>query len=217
MAQLHMISTDGKRTSTGLGTSCVDGSLLDAEALLTKLRSTTFRLLANYLDEDLEGLSAAARLAFKRGQIDASMKRRLEQLDTCVAWLRHASTPKAAKFQKELGTQLARQSNAPYRDTSHSKDTPGPAPSEPPVDPPELSSELPQRLETVESGLSHLAAVSDAGSNATPRSGGSECFVNEYYGVALKETDAQTDSTFPPCCNVLMGWSSIGAAPTAPR
>jgi hypothetical protein len=70
-------------------------------------------------------------------------------------------------------------------------------------------SKLAQRIETLESDLSHLGAVL--------RTGGGECSENEFYSVTVKSAAAQTEGSFPPCCNVVMSWSPVNAAPATHR
>ena len=75
---------------------------LDAECILTKLRSRCLRLLSNTAAQQYQGLAVAARANKKDGRLNNNLCRKLVQLDETCAWLRHASEKKALGFFDKL-------------------------------------------------------------------------------------------------------------------
>ena len=78
-----------------------------AAGLLAELHGFCLRALGRAVGGKFDGLSTMARAALKRGLISALLKKKLEHLDTAVAYNRHAYDGKMRGFQDWLLTELA--------------------------------------------------------------------------------------------------------------
>mmetsp|Transcript_46401 Transcript_46401/g.93660 ORF Transcript_46401/g.93660 Transcript_46401/m.93660 type:complete len:279 (+) Transcript_46401:71-907(+) len=84
----------------------VCSSEFDGECILIKLHGNCLRALANRIPEQVQGLSQAARFGKKRGLISSNTVKKLVQLDTACAWLRHATMSRSDRFAKVLASEL---------------------------------------------------------------------------------------------------------------
>ena len=78
-----------------------------AAGLLAELHGHCLRALGKAVGGEFDGLSTMARAALERGLISALLKKKLEHLDTAVAYNRHAHDGKMRKFQDWLHTELS--------------------------------------------------------------------------------------------------------------
>ena len=88
------------------GPSVDSGTLMDAHCILTKLHSRCTGLLSCKSGRSFEGLGAAARHCRKMGLISPNTSRKIQQLDVCCAWMRHASVAKADELSAALAVEL---------------------------------------------------------------------------------------------------------------
>jgi len=84
----------------------MEGELNAAPGILQELHGRALRAVTQAIDEDLEGLTVAARTALRRGRIDKAQRRFLERLDISVHMNMHITQPKARRFSEQLSQRL---------------------------------------------------------------------------------------------------------------
>ena len=78
----------------------------DSECILVKLHGTCTQMLSRKCGRSFEGLAASARHGRQKRLISNNVCKKLVQLDTTCAWLRHASSAKSVEFVARLGKEL---------------------------------------------------------------------------------------------------------------
>ena len=78
-----------------------------ANVLIFELHSALLRTMACECGRHFEGLGGAALCAFKRGAIDAKMRKKLILVDSAFALVRHITRASCKEIRRDVGLAMA--------------------------------------------------------------------------------------------------------------
>ena len=80
---------------------------MDAAGEIFALHGEVLRLLCGQLGSHFDGVSSAARAAFRAGSLSSSRKRKITELDVAYHLVRHITAASSKKFMDDLVMEMS--------------------------------------------------------------------------------------------------------------